>query len=87
MGMGPRWIGMGEEARRTSAASAVAGRAKPPVARASKVVKVVKAVEPVTPVAKKLRKAAEPAVAVVKKEAAVRAKRKTASVVAPAVQA
>ena len=86
MGMGPRWIGMGEEARRTSAASAVAGRAKPPVARASKVVKVVKAVEPVTPVAKKLRKAAEPAVTVVKK-AAVHTKRKTASVVAPAVQA
>ena len=69
-----------------AAASAVARRAKPRVARASKVVEVVKAVKPVTPVAKKPRKAAEPAVAVVK-EVAVRAERKTASVVAPAVQA
>ena len=69
-----------------TAASPVARRAKPRVARASKVVEVVKAVKPVTPVAKKLRKAAEPAVTVVKK-AAVHTKRKTASVVAPAVQA
>ena len=72
-----------------AAAPAVARRAEPRVARASKVVEVVKAVKavkPVTPVASKLRKAAEPAVTVVKK-AAVRAKRKTASVVAPAVQA
>lgn len=72
-----------------AAVTAVARRAKPPVARVARVAKTseaVKAVKAVTPVAKKLRKAAAPAVTAVKK-AAVRAKRKTAAVAAAAVQA